>query len=164
MKINKKFLFVFLPIIAGILLFDLLTKEFIAMAIPMYEIRPFIGGLFNFTHYENTGAAWSIFAGNQAFLIIISVVFVLLIGIFYFFERKNGALFHIGTALILGGAVGNMVDRVFLGFVRDFIQFDFWRSFPVFNVADIALTIGVVLVVLFYFLNIFKRGKNAKND
>ena len=164
MKINKKFLFIVLPIIVAILTLDLVTKQFIAMAIPMYEIRPFIGGVFNFTHYENNGAAWNIFAGNQVFLIIISVVFVALIAVFYFLERKNGALFHVGIALIFGGAVGNMVDRVFLGFVRDFIQFDFWRSFPVFNLADVALTMGVVLVVLYYFLSIFKRGKDAKRD
>ena len=164
MKINKKFLCIALPILLVVLLVDLITKQFIAMAIPMYEVRPFIYGLFNFTHYENTGAAWSIFAGNQVFLIIISVVFIALICVFYFLERKNGALFHVGFALILGGAVGNMVDRIFLGFVRDFVQFDFWRSFPVFNVADIALTIGVFLVILFYFLGIFKRGKDAKRD
>ncbi len=164
MKINKKLLFIVLPIVVAVLVLDLISKQYIAMAIPMYEIRPFIGGIFNFTHYENTGAAWNIFAGNQVFLIIISVFFIALICVFYFLERKNGTLFHIGIALIFGGAVGNMIDRVFLGFVRDFIQFDFWRSFPVFNLADAALTIGVVLVVLYYILSIFKRGKNAKRD
>ena len=163
MKINKRFLFVAIPIIVGVLIFDLVTKE-VAMAIPLYEIRSFIPGILNFTHYENDGAAWNIFAGNQALLIVISVVFIALISTFYFFERKNGVVFHIGIALILGGAIGNMVDRVFIGIVRDFLQFDFWRSFPVFNIADVALTIGVVLVIVYYFIGLFKRGENAKRD
>ncbi len=163
MKI-KKLLFLVLPIFAGILVADLVTKEFIAGTIPLYEIRTFIPGIINFTHYENDGAAWNIFSGNRAFLIIVSIVFIALLVVFYYFERKNGALFHIGIGLIFGGAVGNMVDRIFLGTVRDFIQFDFWRSFPVFNVADIALTIGAMIIVLYYIIRLFKRSKNARKN
>ncbi len=161
MKINKKFLFIVLPVFIGILVLDLLTKEFIAGQIALNGSHVFIPGLINFTYVENDGAAWNIFAGDRTFLIIITVAFVLLLGLFYFFERKNGSLFHIGLAMILGGAVGNMVDRIFIGIVRDFIQFDFWKSFPVFNVADAALTIGVVLVVIYYIFSLFKRKKNA---
>ena len=164
MKINKNFFFIVLPIFVAMLVFDLVTKEFIAGAIALGEQKSFIPGLFNFTYVENDGAAWNVFAGNRAFLIVISVVFILLLGVFYFFERKNGVLFHVGAGLIFAGAVGNMVDRIFIGIVRDFIQFDFWKSFPVFNIADAALTIGVVIVVLYYILSLFKRGKNARKN
>ena len=164
MKINKKFVFLVLPILAGVLVIDLLTKQYIAMPIPLYEIRQIIPGLINFTHYENDGAAWNIFSGDRTFLIIISIVFIILLGVFYFFERKNGVLFHISIALIFGGAIGNMVDRFFLGYVRDFIQFDFWKNFPVFNVADMALTIGVVIMIVYYVISLFKRGENARKN
>ena len=164
MKINKKFFFIVLPIFVGMLIFDLLTKEFIAGSIALGEQKSFIPGLFSFTYVENDGAAWNIFAGNRTFLIIISVIFIILLGVFYFFERKNGVLFHVGAGLIFAGAVGNMVDRIFIGIVRDFSQFDFWRSFPVFNIADVALTIGVVIVVIYYIITLFKRGKNAREN
>lgn len=161
MKINKKFLFILIPIFIGVLAFDLLTKEFLAGKLALGGVQEFIPGLINFTYVENDGAAWNIFSGDRTFLIIISVAFILLLGLFYFFERKNGVLFHIGLAMILGGAIGNMIDRIFIGVVRDFIQFDFWKSFPVFNIADAALTIGVVVVVIYYILSLFKRKKNA---
>ncbi len=164
MKVNKKFFFILIPIFIGIIIFDLLTKEFIAESMMGEGNKSFISGLINFTYVENNGAAWNMFAGNKVFLIIISLVFVLLLGLFYFLERKNGTLFHIGAGLIFGGAVGNLVDRIFIGFVRDFIQFDFWQSFPVFNIADVALTIGVVVIVLYYIVSLFKRGKNAGNN
>jgi len=161
LKVNKRFLYILIPVFVGIIVFDLLTKEFIAEAMMGEGNKSFISGLINFTYVENNGAAWNMFAGNRVFLIIISFVFVALLGFFYFLERKNGALFHIGAGLIFGGAIGNLVDRIFIGFVRDFIQFDFWKDFPVFNIADAALTIGVVLVVLYYVILLFKRGKNA---
>ena len=164
MKINKKFLYILLPIFVVLLVVDLITKEYIAGSIAVGEYRDFIPGVLSFTYVENNGAAWNIFAGNRAFLIIISVLFVILLGVFYFFERKNGVLFHIGAGLILSGAVGNMVDRIFIGIVRDFIQFDFWKSFPVFNIADAALTIGVVLIVIYYIISLCKRGKNARKN
>jgi len=164
LKINKKFFFLVLPVFVAILVIDLLTKKFVAEPMALNGISVFIPGLINFTYIENYGAAWNIFSGNSVFLIVISIAFILLLIVFYFFERKNGTLFHISIALIFGGAVGNMVDRVFLGYVRDFIQFDFWKSFPVFNVADIALTIGVVLMLIYYVLGIFKRGKNAREN
>ena len=127
MKINKKFLYILIPVFVGIVVFDLLTKEYIANAMIGQESKNFISGLFNFTYVENNGAAWNMFAGNRTFLIIISLIFVVLLGLFYFLERKNGTLFHIGAGLIFGGAIGNLVDRICIGFVRDFIQFDFYH-------------------------------------
>ena len=131
MKINKLFFVLIIPIFAGVVLADLLTKTFIADGLNG-EIVNFIPGIFNFIYVKNYGAAWSIFSGNRLFLMIISIVFIVMLCLFYVIESKRGKLFHIGIALILGGAVGNLIDRIVLGYVRDFIQFDFWKSFPVY--------------------------------
>lgn len=159
LKINKKILFLLLPIIAGVILIDLLTKQFICAKTQNTGTYSFLPGVLNFTYVENLGAAWNIFSGNRAFLIIISVVFLILLTGFYYLERKQGVLFQISCALIFGGAIGNMIDRIFLGYVRDFVQFDFWRNFPVFNFADACLCVGVVLLVIFYFISLFKEKK-----
>ena len=164
MKINKRLLFILIPVAVAVIACDLLTKEYIAEAIAGEGKQSFIAGLINFTYLENNGAAWNMFAGDRIFLIVVSSVFVLLLCSFYFMERKSGTLFHIGAGLIFGGAIGNLVDRIFIGYVRDFIQFDFWQRFPVFNVADVALTIGVFFVLLYYVITAFKRGKNAGDN
>ena len=164
MKVNKRFLFILLPIFAGVILLDLLTKHFICNVTQFTGSYSVIPGLFNFTYVENLGAAWNMFSGNRVFLIIISVVFIVFLGGFYFLERKQGTLFQVGCGLIFGGAIGNMVDRIALGYVRDFIQFDFWRAFPVFNFADVALCVGVVIVLLHFIISLFREKKCEKQS
>lgn len=161
MKINKLFYYVVLPIFVGIVAIDLLTKSFIADRLDG-NIVAVIPSIFNFMYVKNFGAAWNIFSGDRVFLIIISLAFVALLAIFYIFENKRGFLFQIGIGLLLGGAVGNLIDRVSLGYVRDFIQFDFWKTFPIFNIADSAITIGIVLLAIHMFVSLFKGEKNGK--
>lgn len=161
LKINKLFFYVVLPIFAAVLLVDLLTKSFIADQLNGETVSA-IPNIFNFTYVQNYGAAWSIFSGSKAFLIIISILFLILLAVFYVLENKRGPLFQIGIGLLLGGAMGNLIDRISLGYVRDFIQFDFWKSFPVFNIADAAITIGVVVLALHFLIAIFKGDKNEK--
>ena len=162
LKINKLFFFVVLPVFAGVLLTDLLTKTFIAEELngSTVSVIPYI---FNFTYVQNYGAAWSIFSGSRVFLTIISFVFLIILAVFYVIENKRGPLFQVGIGLLFAGAVGNLVDRIALGFVRDFIQFDFWKSFPVFNIADSAITIGVVLLAIHFVISIFRGNKNEKS-
>lgn len=95
-------------------------------------------GIFNYT--TNTGAAFSLFQGNVAVLSAIS--FLAAIAIIYFLKKHPK--YSIGLSFLLGGTIGNLIDRVILGHVRDFIDFGFW---PVFNVADSFNVIGVVLII-----------------
>ena len=76
--------------------------------------------------------------------------------------KAKGKTYTIGFALVLAGAVGNFVDRVLLGYVRDFIMFDFWKTFPIFNFADCCIVIGAVLVCI-HFIFLSKAGDNGKN-
>ncbi len=94
---------------------------------------------------QNTGAAFGLFKNSGIFLIIISIIVIL--AVFYYYKKIPAKGFApLFTGLILGGAVGNLIDRIALGFVRDFIDLRIW---PAFNIADAALTVGVIGLVVY---------------
>lgn len=117
----------------------------------------FIPHILRLEYRENTGMAWGLLKDAGIFLIIITL---LLCGLMLFFmikQRKNmPKLISISLSVILAGAVGNLTDRVFLGYVRDFLAFDFF-DFPVFNLADSYVTIGAALLIIALFFT--KQGK-----
>ena len=153
-----------MAIIVAILVVDLVTKYVFDATLEFGESKTIIPYLFNFKLIHNVGAAWGILAGKQVFLIVISFVF-LAIFIFYYIKEKNKTwLMNISFGFLIGGCVGNLFDRLFIGYVRDFIQFAFWQSFPVFNFADIFLCVGVVLFAIYLILYFIKNKKSSKND
>jgi len=99
-------------------------------------------GIINYT--TNTGAAFSILTGFNGLLMILAAI----VGVFVFIFAKNYKCYRLPLAFILGGIVGNLVDRVFFGFVRDFIDFKVW---PIFNVADSFNVIGVAILIVLLF-------------
>ena len=111
-----------------------------------------IPGVISFYSTRNTGAAFSIFGGGDAmiFFIILGVLFVIGFYVFNFMFNKNlkGKVYSVGFGLLIGGIMGNLIDRIAFAEVRDFIRLDFFPTFPIFNIADIALTIGVILVII----------------
>lgn len=117
----------------------------------------FIPHILRLEYRENTGMAWGLLKDARIFFIIITL---LLCGLMLFFmikQRKNmPKLVSISLSVILAGAVGNFIDRVFLGYVRDFLAFDFF-DFPVFNLADSYVTIGASLLIIVLFFT--KQGK-----
>lgn len=110
-------------------------------------------GIINYT--TNTGAAFSLFQGYTLILTIISIIVILLILIIY---KKTSELKY-SLALMLGGAVGNLIDRILFGYVRDFIDLGFW---PVFNIADMSSTIGVIILI--YFTIFSKNQRKVLNS
>ena len=149
---KKKYILSIIILVATISV-DLITKSTFINA--EYTVIPHI---INFSYTENTGAGFSFLADKTGLLIAISSVLSLAIIIYFIFSKKRSLLHTIAISLILAGAVGNLIDRITLGYVRDFIQFAFWTSFPVFNFADICLTIGVILCIV-YLLFFDKKGK-----
>ena len=97
----------------------------------------------------NTGGAWSLFSDHTWLLVLVSVVFIILVVIFDLKFKKSHILYKLAVGFIVGGAIGNMIDRIFLGGVRDFIFFDFWENYPTFNLSDSFLLVGMVLLVVF---------------
>jgi len=112
----------------------------------LYQSIPLINGVLHLTYIQNTGAGFGIFKGGNTILIFVSLI---IIGVLlYYFDRiiLDKAI-HIPIALVLGGAIGNLVDRVILGYVVDFVDFRIW---PAFNVADSAITLGALWLMAYY--------------
>ena len=108
---------------------------------------PFLG-LFQFTLVHNTGAAWGLFSGSTAALGVVSLAVSAAVAVLAVrFAPRSNALLVLGAALVAAGGVGNAIDRFALGYVVDFIEASF-IDFPVFNIADIGVTCGVVLAVV----------------
>jgi signal peptidase II len=126
-------------------LLDQFTKYLISINMQTGNTIPVLENVFHITLVHNTGAAFGIFKDQTVFFIAISGAAA--ISIFLFLKKKNSVnrLRDIGFTLILGGALGNLLDRVRLGYVIDFLDFRVW---PVFNVADSAITLGTFLVIV----------------
>ncbi len=130
----------------AVVLLDQLIKYFVATTLPLNTSQPVLSGLVSIAHIRNYGAAWSMLVGQRWFFIIISLVAVAVIG-YYLKKKWTNWGYGLGLALLLGGTLGNFIDRLRLGYVVDMIQLDF-INFPIFNVADCALTLGVIVLIL----------------
>lgn len=118
-----------------------------------------IPGVLSLCHVENTGAGFSIFSGKTVFLILFTAAAMAFILYLMIKRRYKHPLTDWGFCLVLAGGVGNMIDRVFRGgAVVDFIRTDF-INFPVFNVADICVTVGAGLIILYFILDAVREGK-----
>lgn len=144
----------YLSIALLIVLLDRWTKHIVARRIPLYSHIQIIPGFFRLTHTENTGAAFSLFADSTTpwktgLLIAFSVIALIVVSILLWKNHHAHLASGIGLALIMGGAVGNLWDRVARGRVVDFLLFYVGRyQWPVFNLADSAICIGAGLLVL----------------
>lgn len=144
-----------------IVLIDQVSKYLTQAYVDLGQQIEWIPGLLSVTHIHNTGAAWSILEGQMWFFYIITVIVVVMI-IYYMQQMKDEPLLKTGLAFILGGALGNFIDRLLHQYVIDMIQLDF-IDFPIFNLADTALTIGVILLFIQYiFLD--RQEKESKAD
>ena len=132
-----------------IIAIDQLTKWLVVVNMELGESIPIIDGFFHLTSHRNSGAAWGILQGQMLFFYVITVLFIL-VAVYYMQKyAKNNKLLGISLGIILGGAIGNFIDRLFRKEVVDFLDFDiFSYNFPIFNVADSALTVGVILVLI----------------
>ncbi len=148
----KRFV-VWLIVAAVLVLADQATKAAIIRWIPLYGDVP-INDFLNLTHQQNTGAAFSFLAGAGGwqrwfFVVLASVVSAALVVWLWRIRAGNLLALSAGLTFVLGGALGNLVDRIRLGYVTDFIQvwFGSW-AFPSFNVADSAITVGAALLII----------------
>ena len=127
---------------------DRVTKlYFEAYSVDML-VAPSIGGIVEFRLVHNRGAAWGSFSGMVDILVIVTALLCIAILVYAFITSRRASLLEmIGLALVLGGGVGNLVDRVVNGYVIDFIS-PLFIDFPTFNIADIGITCGIVCVVI----------------
>ncbi len=130
-----------------VVLFDRLSKLFFSDLLVHAESLPIIRNVLHMTMVHNTGIAFGFFKDQGITFIVIPIVAaVLLVFNIYYYRQNNEALsrtYIVAFSLILGGAIGNLIDRIAYGHVIDFIDFRVW---PVFNIADSAITIGAILI------------------
>ena len=150
---------VMLSIFAVLLTLDLVTKYVFDDMLSDGSTLTVIPHLFNFKLVHNYGAAWGIMAGKQIFLIVLSLLFVAIFVFYYIKEPNKTWLLNVAFGFLFAGCFGNLYDRIVFGYVRDFIQFDFWKSFPIFNFADVALCVGVVLFIIYLIIYFVKTRK-----
>jgi signal peptidase II len=148
----RRALEIWLPLV--ILALDQITKELIRRTLPLHESITAIPGLVDLTHVRNTGAAFGIlnaadFPYKAVIIVLIATAGLVGIAIYSASLSQQQLTARIGLALIIGGAAGNLIDRVFVGHVVDFVDV-YWRDhhFWAFNVADSAITIGVAIMIL----------------
>ena len=145
----------------AVVLLDQLTKQWIRSAFTYGDSLPVIDGLFNLVYVRNDGAAWNILSGHGLILILISVAVLVLLLIYRrsFLEEQFSHKILLG--LMVGGIVGNLIDRIRFGWVTDFLDFHIGaHHWPSFNVADSAICIAVGLYVI---TNIFSEREKKKN-
>ncbi|MFM9280652.1 signal peptidase II [Paenibacillus jiagnxiensis] len=147
-----------------VFLLDQGTKYLIATRMELGETIPVIGSFFQITSHRNQGAAFGILQGQRELFIVITVVVV--IAIIWYLRKtvRNGQkLLPFGLSLVLGGAIGNFLDRAIAGEVVDFARFNFGSyTFPIFNIADSAIVVGVAIIILDTLLD-SRRQKESRS-
>jgi signal peptidase II len=147
---------------------DMLTKSLVESNVGLGQDIVLIPNFLSITYVLNDGAAFSILEGNRWFFIIVTSITVLLVLLYLIYDcDKLTLLMKISIGLIIGGAIGNYIDRLMLGAVRDFIQIIFFgydlpllgESFAIFNVADSAITVGTILLIIGVLIGYHKKEK-----
>lgn len=144
---------------------DQWTKWLVVRDMELGERIPLIDPYLGLLSHRNRGAAWGMLEGQMWLFYIITTIVI--VGIVYYFHRhaQNQPLFQLGLMVLLGGAIGNFIDRLFRGEVVDFVDVlipVINYEFPIFNVADAALTVGVVIIFIFILLDERKQKKVKK--
>ncbi|MBB5346716.1 signal peptidase II [Desulfoprunum benzoelyticum] len=152
-------------VVFGAVVLDQLTKLWILRTFELYESREIIPGLFNLVYVTNTGAAFSILADVDSpwrhyFFLGIGLLATIGLTIYYYRLRAAHRAYAVALGLVVGGALGNLIDRLRLGSVVDFLDFHLaGRHWPAFNVADSAICVGAVLFLIISFVTEQKDSK-----
>lgn len=162
--LTKKDKILMLGIIISFVVFDLLTKSLVAHKLILGHNYEIIDNFFYLTYVHNEGMGWSLLSGAR-WLFVIGTFFALGLLVYFFsITKKNEVLTRYGIAFVIGGSLGNLIDRIVLGYVRDFLNFYiFGYDFPIFNIADIGVVLGFGLIVLEIVLQEYQIWKLSKS-
>ncbi len=144
---------------------DQLSKYLAVWGLKEIDTYPLIDGVFHLTYLENRGAAFGMLANHRWVFMVISTAAIAAVLVFMLagYKKYYDPLLYTGLSLIAGGGIGNMIDRVALGYVVDFFDFRL-INFAVFNVADTFVCVGCGIVVLYIILDDIKQSKQKKAD
>lgn len=152
----------FIALAAGVVLaaLDQLFKLLVVSNFEVGQSQPLIPGILNITYIRNEGVAFGLFAGMQWLFVILTVVLLGLIIFYMFKKRPESRFFYFTVALIVGGGIGNLIDRIAYGYVVDYLSLSFFH--PICNFADYCITVGVVSLAVY--LLFFADKNKKKND
>lgn len=160
MNLTKKDKILYLITLLLVIVGDQFTKHLVASSMQLMQSQEIIDNFFYFTYAHNTGVAWGMLAGHLWLFIIVALISA---GVMvYFFKRTSSKeiLTRFGLVLTFAGMVGNLIDRVVFGYVRDFIDVIIFNyDFPIFNIADMAVVIGVGLIIFEIIFEEYLHGK-----
>lgn len=146
-------------LVIAIVACDQLSKYAIRSLFNVNESVSVFGDFFELRYIQNNGAAFSSFAGKQAFLIAVSIIAIIGAAFFLRKMKSEGAMFKVALLCIIAGGIGNLIDRFLLGYVTDMLSFSIFP--PVFNIADIAVCLGCGILIV-YVLFFMKDDKPEK--
>ena len=146
MKRAKQVLYLVISLL--VVVADQWLKNYIVTNFKIGDEKTIIPGILSFTYLQNDGAALNIFSGQMILFYLISIAAIVVVVYYLFNPKYKNWLFDTGLALVLGGIVGNFIDRLHLKYVIDMLQLDFVQ-FNIFNIADSAITVGIVLVFIY---------------
>lgn len=144
-----------------LLIIDQVSKYLVTTHFDVYDSRPLIEGILNLTYIHNTGAAFGIFRNQRwIFMSITTIIIVICIGMLIK-KTFRSPLMHWAILLVLSGGIGNMIDRIFRGYVVDFFDVQF-IDFAIFNVADCCVVAGAALILLYFIIDTIRDYKHGK--
>lgn len=149
-------------LVIAIVACDQLSKYAIRSLFNVNESVSVFGDFFELRYIQNDGAAFSSFAGKQAFLIAVSIIAIIGAAFFLRKMKSEGAMFKVALLCIIAGGIGNLIDRLLLGYVTDMLSFSIFP--PVFNIADIAVCLGcgILIVYVLFFMKDDKPEKEVE--
>jgi signal peptidase II len=150
MKKEHRYTLYFLSLGIIVVVLDRLAKSWVLVTVPFGRSMPLVGKFLYVTHVHNTGGAWGLFSNLSPLFVVMGLLVPILILVFYKKLMEKGLGWVIAAALILGGALGNLYDRVFYHHVVDFldVKYNGGSIWPIFNVADIAISVGIGILFI----------------
>lgn len=149
----------------GMFVLDRVTKAYVVGEFALAESRTFIPGLLDFTYVHNLGGAWGFLSGHTWILVSLTVIVMIICLSLLISKGIKSQMLFWAITLVLSGGLGNLIDRIFNdGIVIDFLHLHFMPDFPVFNVADCAIVIGAMLLILQLVLDIIGDKRKAESQ
>ncbi|OQQ81421.1 signal peptidase II [Ligilactobacillus salivarius] len=139
-------MWLYIPMIIILIIADQGLKLWISANIKLGTSQVILPNILALTNVRNDGAAWSVLSGQQWFFTVITIVALGMMG-YFFWKLRNDNLYMLAISLLIAGTLGNFIDRIRLGYVVDMFE-TLFMNFPIFNVADMCLTFGVIIVII----------------
>lgn len=154
----------FISLIVGavLVIIDQIIKYFISAYLQPVGSVSVIDNIFSLTYVENKGVAFGMFSDMRWIFVALTSILLVIIIFYMFKKRPKGKFFYVCAALIIGGGIGNLIDRIFYGYVIDYLSLSFFP--PVCNFADYCITAGTIMLVIYllFFSDILNSSKKAK--